>query len=63
MITTFHTYPDLLLDGGRLAATNYGNHVTVSQAVDYITTDSDAIVLLARQGTTYLHAHKPGGMG
>ena len=64
MITTYHTYPDLLLDGGRLAATDYGDHVTVAQAVDYITAnDADVVVLRILQGQTMHRGFMPGGIG
>jgi hypothetical protein len=64
MITTYHTYPDLLLDGGRLATTDYGNHVTVSQAIDYITGNgADVIVLRILQGQTMHRGLMPGGIG
>jgi hypothetical protein len=64
MITTYHTYPDLLLDGGRLAATDYGDHVTSSQAIDYITgNDADVIILRILQGQTMHRGLMPGGIG
>ena len=66
--TTFHTYPDLLLDGGRLAATEWGSHpagcATLAEAVAAtLRLDDEAIVLRAVCGTTTVRGLAPGGLG
>ena len=66
--TTFHTYPDLLLDGGRLAATEWGSHpagcATLAEAVAAtLRLDDEAIVLRAVRGTEALVGLAPGGLG
>ena len=66
-LTTFHTYPDLLFDGGRLAATCWGDHPTVStlqQAVcATIAVDSEAVVLRASGTDGTAKGLLPGGLG
>ena len=66
-LTTFHTYPDLLFDGGRLAATCWGGHPTVStvkQAVcATIAVDSEAVVLRAVGTDGIAKGLMPGGLG
>ena len=66
--TTFHTYPDLLLDGGRLAATEWGSHpagcATLAEAVAAtLRLDDEAIVLRAVRGTEVQRGLAPGGLG
>jgi len=66
-LTTFHTYPDLLFDGGRLAAKCWGDHPTVStlqQAVRAtIAVDSEAVVLRASGTDGTARGLMPGGLG
>ena len=58
-MTTFHTYPDLLTDGGRLAATEWPG-ATISEAVAAtLRVDPEAIVLRAGQAIGLA----PGGLG
>ena len=66
--TTYNTYPDLLLDGGRLAASNWGNirtgSVTLAEAVAAtINRDADAIVLRVSNDRETLRGLAPGGLG
>ena len=64
---TFHTYADLLFDGGRLAATCWGDHPTVStlqQAVcATIAVDSEAVVLRASGTDGTATGLMPAGLG
>jgi len=66
-LTTFHTYPDLLFDGGRLAATCWSGHPTVStlqQAVRAtIAADSEVVVLRASGTDGTARGLMPGGLG
>jgi hypothetical protein len=66
--TTYHTYSDLLLDGGRLAASDWGNirtgSVTLAEAVAAtINRDAEAIVLRVCNDRETLHGLAPGGLG
>ena len=66
--TTYHTYSDLLLDGGRLAASDWGNirtgAVTLAEAVAAtINRDSEAIVLRVCNDRETLRGLAPGGLG
>jgi hypothetical protein len=59
-ITTYHTYPDLLIDGGRLAATEWGGNPTPAEAVAAtLRLDPEAIILRVGQ----LRGLAPGGIG
>ena len=66
-LTTFHTYPDLLFDGGRLAATCWGGHPTVSTLEQVvratIAVDPDAVVLRASGTDGTARGLMPGGLG
>ena len=60
-ITTYHTYPHLIIDGGRLAAIEYSPwNLTPAEAVgatiDY---EPEAIVLRVNQ----IKGFAPGGIG
>lgn len=66
--TTHHTYSDLLLDGGRLAANDWGNirtgSITLAEAVAAtINRDADAIVLRVCNDRETLRGLAPGGLG
>ena len=67
MTTTFHTYSDLITDGGRLAATEWGAHpagcATLAEGVAAtLRLDPDAIVLRAVRGTETIRGLAPGGL-
>jgi hypothetical protein len=66
-LTTFHTYPDLLFDGGRLAAKCWGDHPTVSTLQQdvraTIAVDSEAVVLRASGTDGTARGLMPGGLG
>lgn len=62
--TTYHTYPELVHDGGRLAATewahyNYWNPTEVEAVAATINHDPDAIVLRVNK----IRGFAPGGIG
>ena len=64
MVTTYHTYPELIHDGGRLAATEWASYASwnpspaeaVAATIEH---DRDAIVL--RVGS--IRGLAPGGLG
>jgi hypothetical protein len=59
-VTTYHTYPDLLIDGGRLAATEWGGNPTHAEAIAAtLRLDPEAIILRVGQ----LRGMAPGGIG
>lgn len=62
---TFHTYPDLLLDGGRLACTEWPVRCSVSEAVTAtIRLDPECIVLRAGHvNGEQVRGLAPGGLG
>ena len=65
--TTYHTYADLLTDGGRLAATDWGNvrtgAVTLAEAVAAtLRHDPEAIVLRAVCGDEAVRGLAPAGL-
>jgi len=64
---TFHTYPDLLFDGGRLAATCWGDHPTVSTLEQVvcatITLEPGAVVLRASGIDGTARGLMPAGLG
>jgi hypothetical protein len=63
MIRTFHTYPDLLIDGGRLAATDWAGAETIAEAIAAtIRQDPAAVILSAIGGGQRIAALAPGGM-
>ena len=66
--TTYHTYSDLLLNGGRLAASDWGNirtgSVTLAEAVAAtINRDAEAIVLRVSNDPETVRGLAPGGIG
>jgi len=64
---TFHTYPDLLFDGGRLAATCWNDHPTVSTVEQVVratlAVDSEAVVLRASGIDGTARGLMPAGLG
>lgn len=64
MATTYNTYPDLLIDGGRLAATVWQTAHAGEAIAATIRRDPTAIVLRASDRTgAWLVGLAPGGMG
>ena len=61
--TTYHTYADLIIDGGRHAATEWGYGATLAEAVAAtLRLDADAIILRAVRGTEVVRGYAPAGM-
>ena len=60
--TTYHTYADLLLDGGRLAATQWDGGTLADAVVATLRLDPDAVVLRACRGTDTAIGLAPGGL-
>ena len=58
MATTFHTYPDLLYVGGRLAATAWLGASAEQAVVSTLRYDPDAIILRVEEAVGYA----PGGI-
>ena len=58
-ITTYHTYPDLLIDGGRLAATEWACSDPAEAVAATLARDPEAIILRVGQ----LRGMAPGGIG
>jgi type IV secretory pathway ATPase VirB11/archaellum biosynthesis ATPase len=67
-VTTYHTYAELLLDGGRLAVTEWGGRhgmPSVSLADGVAATlrlDPEAIILQAVRGSETVRGYAPAGM-
>jgi hypothetical protein len=62
--TTFHTYPDLIIDGGRLAATEWRRATAAEAVAATLRLDPEAIILrtLSSNGET-VRGYAPGGIG
>ena len=64
MSSTFHTYPDLVHTGGRLACTEWAQDLTTSQAVAAtLRYESQAVILRAVTLEGYSRGLAPGGLG
>ena len=66
-VSTFHTYPDLVVDGGRLAATDWTEpRCGVSTAAEGVAAilqlDAEAVVLRVVAGSLSLRGLAPGGL-
>ena len=62
MTSTYHTYPDLVYDKGRLAETIWnGNCFSVAIAAT-LTLDPEVIILRARIGNKTIEGLAPGGL-
>jgi hypothetical protein len=63
ILTTYHTYPDLLLSGGRLAATEWGVGASLADGVAAtLRLDAEAIILRAVRGAETVRGLAPGGL-
>ena len=65
--TTFHTYPELVTSGDRLAATDWGNvrtgATTMAEAVAAtLSRDDESIILRVVRGDETLRGYAPGGI-
>ena len=62
MTSTYHTYPDLVYDKGRLAETTWLTE-HVSDAISaIIAIDPEAVVLVAKYGEKRAVGLRPGGL-
>jgi hypothetical protein len=61
--TTYHTYPDLLIDGGRHAATEWTTTCSTSALLATLRRDPDAVILRVVCGNTTVRGLAPGGLG
>ena len=59
---TYHTYSDLLIDGGRLAETQWGGGTLADAVAATHRLDPDTIILRARRGTETAIGLAPGGL-
>ena len=66
MASTFHTYPDLITDAGRLARTDWGDrlrHTAADAVAATLRYDSEAIIGLATDSTgSRFIGLMPGGL-
>lgn len=62
MTNTFHTYPDLVCDKGRLAETQWLTPCLGDAIAAVIIKDPEAIVLRARFGNKSIRGLAPGGL-
>ena len=62
MTSTYHTYPDLIYNKGRLAETNWLTDQLNDAIQAVIITDPEAIVLRARIGNETIKGLAPGGL-
>ena len=62
MTSTYHTYPDLVYDKGRLAETNWLTDQLGDAITAIITIDPEAVVLRARIGNDSIKGLAPGGL-
>ena len=64
MSSTFHTYPDLVHTGGRLACTEWGHAATASEAIAAtLRRDPESIILRVVAVDGYFRGLAPGGLG
>jgi hypothetical protein len=62
MASTYHTYSDLITDGGRLAATAWPKASIADAICATLTNDCQAIVLAVVASGEIIRGHAPGGM-
>ena len=62
MTSTYHTYPDLVYDKGRLAKTIWDGNCFGDAIAATLTIDPEAIVLRARVGNETITGLRPGGL-
>ena len=60
---THHTYPDLIVDGGRLARTDWAGAAPAAALRATLAMDSEAIVLMITGPGAPLRGLAPGGLG
>jgi hypothetical protein len=62
MTSTYHTYPDLVYDKGRLAEINWGTNQLSDAITATLSLDTDCIILRARIGNETIKGLAPGGL-
>ena len=62
MIRTFHTYGDLLIDGGRLAETTWRCASAAAAVAATLRGDAEAVILRVRTDKETLRGLAPGGL-
>jgi len=62
MTSTYHTYPNLVYDKGRLAETNWLTDQMSDAIQAIIIMDPEAIILRARIGDESIKGLAPGGL-
>ena len=62
MTSTYHTYPDLVYDKGRLAETNWLTDQLGDAITAIITIDPEAVVLVAKYDEKRVIGLRPGGL-
>jgi hypothetical protein len=60
--TTYHTYADLLIDGGRRAATEWTTTDPAAAVLATLRRDPEAVVLRVVCGNTTVRGLAPGGL-
>ena len=62
--STYHTYPDLLYIGGRLACTEWSPRCNTAEVVAAtLRLDSEAVILRANTASGHYRGLAPGGLG
>ena len=62
MTSTYHTYPDLIYDKGRLAETHWLTDQLSDAIIATLSLDADCIILRARVGNETITGLRPGGL-
>ena len=62
MTSTYHTYPDLVYDKGRLAETIWDGNCFGDAVAATLTIDPEAIVLVVKCGEKRAVGLRPGGL-
>lgn len=62
MARTFHSYPDLLIDGGRLAATDWPGATLAAAVAATLRIDPDVVILAAVAHGQTVRGLAPGGL-
>ena len=64
MSSTFHTYPDLVHTGGRLACTEWGHAAAAAELIAAtLRRDPESIILRVVAVDGYFRGLAPGGLG
>ena len=63
MTSTYHTYPDLVCDKGRLAETIWQTEHVGDALSAIIAIDPEAVVVVVKYGEKRVVGLRPGGLG